>query len=233
MTVLDRRTSCGQQPAQQTQHKTAVLQRQCFASSNWCNKWQSHPRIPKQLTTRSNRIGTWYRQIRRYDCRNVAFMTTFRSEYFFQTPVSRRMSVVNDPFYHATPFLNRLRMCKENQTKSKPQLLNLIFSEGQLLESSFKNTCFFGSRGSKFAVGLGHKFALVHGAMPKISMAPDVFGPFSWFVHQSRGSSKFTAHLFWLLSWLSWQKGLPPLQPNDAPSKRQHVFGHSHYEYVA
>lgn len=55
-------------------------------------------------------------------------------------------------------------------------------------------------------------------------MAPDVFGPFSWFVHQSRGSSKFTAHLFWLLSWLSWQKGLPPLQPNDAPSKRQHVF---------
>lgn len=55
-------------------------------------------------------------------------------------------------------------------------------------------------------------------------MAPDVFGPFSWFVHQSRGSSKFTAHLFWLLSWLSWQKGLPPLQPNDAPSKPQHVF---------
>lgn len=56
---------------------------------------------------------------------------------FFQAPVSRRMSVVNDPFYHA----NWFRMCRENQTKSKPQLLNLIFSEGQLLENSFGNNC--------------------------------------------------------------------------------------------
>lgn len=91
-------------------------------SSNWCNKWQRHPRITKQLTMRSNRIGTWYRQIRRYDCKNVAFMTTFRSEYFFSSPCVSQDVCGERPFYHATPFLYRLRMCRENQTKSNPQL---------------------------------------------------------------------------------------------------------------